>query len=98
MAGLADDELVAEIGGAWTALQRELRRPVPVVAFPFGLHDAPARAAVERLGLLGACTAKPGRNTLLTPVYALRRAEIGGETGRLRFRLSVWFGARSRRD
>jgi peptidoglycan/xylan/chitin deacetylase (PgdA/CDA1 family) len=92
MKGLKDDELASEIGGAWTVLRRELSRPVPVLAFPFGLHDPPARAAADSLGLWGACTAKPGRNTLLTPVYALRRAEIGGETDRLRFRLSVWFG------
>jgi hypothetical protein len=91
MVGLADDELAAEIRGAWTALQQELAHPVAVVAFPFGLHDAPARAAAERLGLRGACTAKPGRNTLLTPLYALRRAEIGRETSRLQFRLAVWF-------
>jgi hypothetical protein len=63
-----------------------------VLAFPFGLHDAQAREAAASLGLRGACTAKPGRNTLLTPVYALRRTEIGGETSRLRFRLAVWFG------
>jgi peptidoglycan/xylan/chitin deacetylase (PgdA/CDA1 family) len=96
MAGLADDELASEIGGAWIALQHELTHPVAVVAFPFGLHDAPARAAAEKLGLWGACTAKPGRNTLLTPLYALRRAEIGGGTGGLRFRLAVWFGRRGR--
>jgi peptidoglycan/xylan/chitin deacetylase (PgdA/CDA1 family) len=92
MDGLTENELSEEIGGAWTALRQELEHPVPVLAFPFGLHDAPARAAAESLGLWGACTAKPGRNTLLTPVYALRRAEIGGETSRLRFRLAVRFG------
>jgi peptidoglycan/xylan/chitin deacetylase (PgdA/CDA1 family)/GT2 family glycosyltransferase len=92
MEGLAADELAGEIGGAWSALRQELRHPVPVLAFPFGLHDVPARGAAKSLGLWGACTAKPGRNTLLTPVYALRRAEIGGKTSRLRFRLAVWFG------
>jgi peptidoglycan/xylan/chitin deacetylase (PgdA/CDA1 family)/GT2 family glycosyltransferase len=92
MEGLTDDELANEIGGAWSALRQQLEHPVPVLAFPFGLHDAAARAAAQSLGLWGACTAKPGRNTLLTPVYALRRTEIGGKTGRLRFRLAVWFG------
>ena len=92
MAGLTDEELASEIGESWAALQRELTDPIPVLAFPFGLHDEPARAAAERLGLWGACTAKPGRNTLRTPAYALRRAEIGGDTGRLGFRLAVRFG------
>ena len=92
MEGLTGDELADEIGGAWTALERELAHPIPVLAFPFGLHDSAARKAAETLGLQGACTAKPGRNTLLTPLYALRRTEIEGETGRLRFRLAVWFG------
>ena len=92
MEGLSSGELADEIGGAWTALERELAHPVPVLAFPFGLHDAAVRTAAESLGLAGACTAKPGRNTLLTPLYALRRTEIEGGTGRLRFRLAVWFG------
>jgi peptidoglycan/xylan/chitin deacetylase (PgdA/CDA1 family) len=92
MAGLTDDELAAEIGGAWTTLQRELAHPVPVIAFPFGRNDPPARAAAQRLGLLGACTAKPGRNTLRTPLYALRRTEIRGGTGYLGFLLAMRFG------
>ncbi|MGE5276671.1 MAG: glycosyltransferase [Acidobacteriota bacterium] len=92
MEGLTGEELSDEIGGAWAALRRELTQPVPVLAFPFGLHDAAVRAAAESLGLRGACTAKPGRNSFLTPLFALRRAEIGGDTGRLRFRLAVWFG------
>src|SRR4029453_15656769 len=69
MAGLPADELADEIKGAGTALRREVERPVPVLGFPFGLHDAPALAAAERVGLQGACTAKPGRNTPHTPVY-----------------------------
>lgn len=92
LTGLTDEELAAEIGGAWTTLQRELTHPVSVLAFPFGLHDTPARAAAENLGLRAACTAKPGRNTLLTPLFALRRTEIGGETGRLGFVFAMWFG------
>ena len=92
MDGLTGEELADEAGGAWSTLQRKLEHPVPVLAYPFGQHDAAARAGAESLGLLAACTAKPGRNTLLTPLYALRRTEIEGATGRLRFRLAVWFG------
>jgi peptidoglycan/xylan/chitin deacetylase (PgdA/CDA1 family)/GT2 family glycosyltransferase len=92
MTGLSAEELESEIGGAWTTLLRKLTHPVPVLAYPFGLHDAPARAAAEESGLRAACTAKPGRNTLLTPMFELRRAEIGGETSRLGFRFAVWFG------
>jgi peptidoglycan/xylan/chitin deacetylase (PgdA/CDA1 family)/GT2 family glycosyltransferase len=92
MEGLSDEELFDEIGGAWTAMRRELEDPVPVLAFPFGRNDAAARAAAEGIGLHAACTAKPGRNTLRTPLFALRRSEIGGDTGRWRFRLAVWFG------
>jgi glycosyltransferase involved in cell wall biosynthesis len=90
--GLSEEELADEIGGAWAAMRRELARPVPILAFPFGLHDAAARAASSSFGLVAACTAKPGRNTLRTPLDSLRRAEIGGRTSRLRFRIAVRLG------
>ncbi len=92
MTDLSDEELSDEIGGAWEALKQEVAHPVPVLAFPFGLHDSSARAASEKQGLIAACTASPGRATLRTPLNALPRLEIRGTTSRLDFRLAMWSG------
>ena len=92
MTGLSDEELSDEIGGAWETLKQEVANPVPVLAFPFGLHDPSARKASERMGLIAACSATPGRATLRTPLDALPRFEIEGTTSRLGFRLALWFG------
>jgi len=92
MTDLSDEELSDEIGGAWETLKQEVAHPVPVLAFPFGLHDPSARNASGRAGLVAACTATPGRTTLRTPLDVLPRFEIKGTTSRLDFRLAVWFG------
>ena len=62
MTDLSDEELSDEIGGAWETLKQEVAHPVPVFAFPFGLHDPSARNASEKAGLIAACTATRGRS------------------------------------
>jgi peptidoglycan/xylan/chitin deacetylase (PgdA/CDA1 family) len=97
MTRLSKAELLEEVRGAWDVLSREVARPVPVLAYPFGSHNPAVRNSPETVGLLAACTATGGKNTLRTPLNALLRAEIGGATTRLQFRLAVWSGGRRRR-
>jgi peptidoglycan/xylan/chitin deacetylase (PgdA/CDA1 family) len=93
VAGCDPATLRDEIGGSWAAIVHHLRAPVPVFAFPFGAHDAPASAVVEDVGLAAALTVTPGRNGPAAPLMGLRRLEVRGDEGRRRFRMLLRSGA-----
>jgi peptidoglycan/xylan/chitin deacetylase (PgdA/CDA1 family) len=72
---LDDDALGAEVEGSAEDLARLLgRRPVSF-AYPYGIHNTRVRERVARSFDL-ALSCEPGRNSLLTDLHQLRRAEI----------------------
>jgi peptidoglycan/xylan/chitin deacetylase (PgdA/CDA1 family) len=89
---LSPEEAWDEIDGARRDLEALLGVPVTCFAYPYGEYNAGLQAFAERSGFRLACTADGGLNTLPTPLHALRRAEIYGTDGWLRFLLALWFG------
>jgi peptidoglycan/xylan/chitin deacetylase (PgdA/CDA1 family) len=47
---LGDDELSGELSGSKERIEEELRRPCPLLAYPYGEHDARVRAAAKKAG------------------------------------------------
>lgn len=74
--GLADEALSAEIAGSVEQLRRLGHGVVRFFAYPYGEHDARARAAVRAAGVRAAFTTDPGRVHAADDPYRLRRVEI----------------------
>ena len=89
---LSSDDAWDEIDGSRRDLKALLGAPISCFAYPYGEYNADIQALAERSGFRLACTADAGLNTLATPLHALRRAEIYGTDGWLRFLLALWFG------
>jgi len=81
-----------EIAGSRAELERELGRPVQLFSYPHGKYDAKTRSLVEQAGYLGACTTRPGMNTLAVSDFEIRRTEVYGTDSVLRFVLALWLG------
>ncbi len=71
---LGDAELAAELRDSRERLEEELRRPCPLLAYPFGEHDARVRAAADRAGYDAAFAL--GRSGLAGDRYATPRVGI----------------------
>jgi len=71
---LGDSELDEELGESRHAIEDNLERPSPFIAYPFGEEDARVRAAARRAGYLGAFGA-PGTSLRLDP-YSLPRTGL----------------------
>jgi len=82
----------AEITESKVALEAHLPGAAPAFAYPFGIYDETTRALVERAGFWGACTTRTGLNGPATPLFELRRVEVKGEFGPLRFLLALLVG------
>jgi peptidoglycan/xylan/chitin deacetylase (PgdA/CDA1 family) len=99
---LADIDIAqaeTEIAGSKAELEQALGTPVELFAYPHGNFDPAVRDAVVRSGFGLACGVDPGRNRPATDPFALRRVEIYGTYGIVRFLLSLWLGdVRLRRD
>lgn len=75
---LTREEMCQEWNGAREELERALRQPVRVAAYPFGERNAEVEALAQASGFIGCCTASSSLNVLATPAHALRRIEIMG--------------------
>lgn len=89
LTGMPGAELEAEIAGSVASLERWGLRPPRFFAYPFGAHDAAARAAVEAAGLAAAFTTFPGWAEPDSPPFALPRVEIHARDRRWRFALKI---------
>lgn len=89
---LSEEQVRWEIVGGSADLESRLQAPVRTFAYPFGERDAKSEQVVEETGFWGACGVEPGLNTLVTPLYALRRIEIEGTLPLFRFLLALWTG------
>jgi peptidoglycan/xylan/chitin deacetylase (PgdA/CDA1 family) len=77
---IGSTRLDREVRESKTALERELGRPVTFFAYPNGGpedFDADVVAAVKAHGFTCACTTLPGRNTVSTDLFELRRYFVG---------------------
>jgi len=73
-------------------LESRLGVPVDFFAYPYGEYDASVQAMVQKAGFAAGCTVDAGLNTLITPIFSLRRIEIRGTDSLARFLLSLWMG------
>lgn len=83
-----------EIAGSLADLRERLETVLPVFSYPFGMSDAAVQADVGDAGFDAACGIEPGLNGPNTPLLALRRTEIFGTDGLLRFAYALWRGRR----
>jgi peptidoglycan/xylan/chitin deacetylase (PgdA/CDA1 family) len=69
-------DLAAELEGALLDLSVRLDHVPPLLAYPYGYHDEPVRAAAAAAGYHASFTTAPGRNGAGTDVYCLRRIGV----------------------
>jgi peptidoglycan/xylan/chitin deacetylase (PgdA/CDA1 family) len=75
---LADDELDRELSESKERIEDELGRPVRLLAYPYGEHDARVHEAVRRAGYSAAFAQWPGssmRNPFALPRVSFYRGE-----------------------
>jgi glycosyltransferase involved in cell wall biosynthesis len=86
------DQAAAEIVSSRQQLAKTLGIPITAFAYPYGEHDRCIQEMVEQAGYDSGCTVDSGLNSLLTSPLALRRIEIRGSDGLIRFWLGLWLG------
>ena len=72
-------EAVDEIRQSRTILQEQTGKPVDIFCYPGGYFDEHVRQEVIQAGFRGACSVRPGTNTLASDRFNLRRTEISGD-------------------
>lgn len=82
----------ADISGSREDIQAALGRKPGEFAYPYGLYDMSAQAAVRQAGFAAACTVDAGMNGPATTAMALHRTEIYGTDSVLRLCFALWFG------
>jgi peptidoglycan/xylan/chitin deacetylase (PgdA/CDA1 family) len=74
-------------------IEEKLGLAIRSFAYPYGKTNASVQELAEKAGLWGSCGIENGLNTLVSPLYALRRIEISGKDSLVDFALAVRFGA-----
>jgi peptidoglycan/xylan/chitin deacetylase (PgdA/CDA1 family) len=87
-----DAELVEQLAGARRELVEAQLEPAPIVAYPYGLHDARVRRAAIDAGYRFAYAVRVGRNGAGTDPWRLRRITIHGRDGLVAFAWKVLTG------
>lgn len=91
---LSFEQARSEIMGSKVELEKRLGAPVHVFSYPFGEYTDRVQSLVQETGFFGACSSNTGLNTLITPLFALRRIEIYGTASLINFALVLSFGQR----
>jgi peptidoglycan/xylan/chitin deacetylase (PgdA/CDA1 family) len=81
MTSLSDRELLADLTSSRRTLERELRHPVPWLAYPFGSYDARVERVARRAGYVLAVTTRFGTRQSPRHPLALQRLRILDSTG-----------------
>jgi peptidoglycan/xylan/chitin deacetylase (PgdA/CDA1 family) len=89
---LEDGALREELEGSRSELAERVVRPLSLLSYPHGGHDAAVRSAAQAAGYGGAWTTEPGRNGAGTDPFCLRRVGIKAEDGVLAFLWKVLTG------
>jgi peptidoglycan/xylan/chitin deacetylase (PgdA/CDA1 family) len=92
--GLSDAAAAEEVASSRSELEQVLGEPVRSFAYPYGLVDERAVAAVRRAGFAGACTTEPRPARLDDDPLLVPRIEIKRADSLLRFLVKVRFGGR----
>lgn len=92
LTAISSNQAEEEITISRQQLESRLGMPVEVFAYPYGEYDPAIQAMVQEAGFVAGCTVDPGLNTLITPIFSLRRTEIRGTDSWPRFLLSLWMG------
>lgn len=90
--GLPAGRLAEEVAGSRADLEQQGNGPVVSFAYPFGLFDEAAVAAVQRSGYQLACSTLSGVNDPGTPPLLLRRLDVRGTGNLLQFAAALWLG------
>ena len=90
LAGQLDEAgLLDEYQRSRQLLEHGFGRPVRLLAYPDGSHDARAQAAAARAGYIASFTTTPGLNRADTPPHALRRTEVSASDPFWVFRMKL---------
>ncbi len=81
LAELGEDELRESLSASRRELEEHLERPLAMLAYPHGSHDAGVLEAAIAAGFAGAYTTRNGRNGAGTDRYCLRRVEPKAHDG-----------------
>lgn len=81
MTSLSDAEMLEDLTSSRRDLERELRHPVPWLAYPFGAYNERAETLARRAGYLLAVTTRPGTVQSARQPFALPRLRILDSTG-----------------
>jgi peptidoglycan/xylan/chitin deacetylase (PgdA/CDA1 family) len=81
MTSLSDEALLADLTQSRLALERELRHPVPWLAYPFGSYDARVEHVARRAGYVLGVTTEPGALHSARRPLALPRLRVLDSTG-----------------
>lgn len=95
LTALSPEEAMRELTQSKTVLERELQRPIPLFAYPFGgrEHFNPGiQAMVEKAGYKAACSAIEGVNFPGADRLALPRIHVRDEPASI-FALRLWWAA-----
>jgi peptidoglycan/xylan/chitin deacetylase (PgdA/CDA1 family) len=92
LAEIEGTALEEEIRGSKDDLEQALGKPVTTFAYPYGSVTPSAREVVRAAGFSVACGVQPGRNRPATDPFDLRRIEIRGTYGLLRFAAALLLG------
>lgn len=92
LAGLDPQRQRHEIADSRRQLEDALGKPVHHFAYPYGSHDASAKAAVRAAGYASACSTLQGRNRAGADLTALHRTEVRGTDSLLQFALKLRLG------
>jgi peptidoglycan/xylan/chitin deacetylase (PgdA/CDA1 family) len=90
--GCGNAELADQLVGAWHELVEAKLEPEPIVAYPYGLHDARVRRATIDAGYRLAYSGRVGRNGAGTDPWRLRRITIHGRDGLVAFAWKILTG------
>jgi peptidoglycan/xylan/chitin deacetylase (PgdA/CDA1 family) len=89
---LSAEEAEREIAGSKEELEAALGVPLTTFAYPYGRVNPAVRELVGDAGFSGACGVVGGRNRAAGDDLELRRVEVLGTRGLLRFAITVWLG------
>jgi peptidoglycan/xylan/chitin deacetylase (PgdA/CDA1 family) len=85
-------QLDDEIAGSKADLEQLLGQPIEHFAYPFGLFNEAARAAVEAAGYKAAVSVRSGFNGATVNPFELRRIEVYAGDTEWRFRQKLAYG------
>jgi peptidoglycan/xylan/chitin deacetylase (PgdA/CDA1 family) len=74
--GLEANALRGEVAGSLSDLRERIDDVAPVLAYPYGDHDATVREATIAVGFAAAYTTSPGRNGAGTDPWCLHRISV----------------------